>query len=178
MPYAPGGTEYWTTYTYDGLGRTLSVQKPDGASTTTYSYLGNQTAVTDPASWNRYAYVEGDPVNKNDPTGLCSYDPGTGNYTDDPGEPCPNPITVGTPPVTVHACPAGYVYDFYGCDPFAIPNMAFIYQMNFDLFDPISPDAFYGCEGDTYAWYLLAAAEPELAPLAMTVLLNEGCFFN
>jgi hypothetical protein len=39
MPYAPGATEYWTTYTYDGLGRTLSVQKPDGVSTTTYSYL-------------------------------------------------------------------------------------------------------------------------------------------
>jgi len=26
----------------------------------------------DPGSWNRYAYVGGDPVNKNDPLGLCS----------------------------------------------------------------------------------------------------------
>jgi len=35
MPYPSGGTEYWTTYTYDGLARPVSVQKPDGASTTT-----------------------------------------------------------------------------------------------------------------------------------------------
>jgi RHS repeat-associated protein len=49
QPYAPGGTVYWTTYTYDAIGRTLSVQQPDGASTTTYSYSGNQTTVTDPA---------------------------------------------------------------------------------------------------------------------------------
>src|ERR1700691_5586070 len=48
-PYAPGGTPVWTTYTYDGLGRTLSIQQPDGASTTTYAYSGNQTTVTDPA---------------------------------------------------------------------------------------------------------------------------------
>jgi RHS repeat-associated protein len=48
-PYAPGGTVYWTTYTYDAIGRTVSVQQPDGASTTTYSYSGNQTTVTDPA---------------------------------------------------------------------------------------------------------------------------------
>lgn len=47
QPYA-SGTPAWTTYTYDGIGRTLSVQQPDGASTTTYSYLGNQTTVTDP----------------------------------------------------------------------------------------------------------------------------------
>jgi RHS repeat-associated protein len=29
-------------------------------------------AMTNPQSWNRYAYVEGDPVNKNDPLGLWS----------------------------------------------------------------------------------------------------------
>ncbi len=29
LPYAPGGTVYWTTYTYDCLGRTLSVTQPD-----------------------------------------------------------------------------------------------------------------------------------------------------
>ena len=55
QPYAPGGTEVWTTYTYDGVGRTLSVQQPDGASTTTYSYSGNQTTVTDPAgNWKTF----------------------------------------------------------------------------------------------------------------------------
>src|SRR5271154_2770165 len=34
QPYAPGGTPAWTTYTYDGVGRALSVVQPDGASTT------------------------------------------------------------------------------------------------------------------------------------------------
>jgi YD repeat-containing protein len=48
-PYAPGATPVWTTYTYDGSGRTLTVTAPDGASTTTYSYKGNSTTVTDPA---------------------------------------------------------------------------------------------------------------------------------
>jgi len=32
QPYGPGGTVYWTTYTYDGSGRTLTVTAPDGAS--------------------------------------------------------------------------------------------------------------------------------------------------
>jgi YD repeat-containing protein len=49
QPYAPNATIYWTTYTYDGSGRTLTVTAPDGASTTTYSYQGNSTTVTDPA---------------------------------------------------------------------------------------------------------------------------------
>jgi YD repeat-containing protein len=49
QPYARGATPVWTTYSYDGSGRTLSVQAPDGASTTTYSYRGNNTTVTDPA---------------------------------------------------------------------------------------------------------------------------------
>ena len=53
-PYAPGGTKYWTTYTYDGLGRTVSVQAADGA-TTTYLYYGNTTTITDPAGkWKKY----------------------------------------------------------------------------------------------------------------------------
>lgn len=55
QPYAPGGQKYWTTYTYDGLGRTVSVQAPDGASATTYSYQGNTTTITDPAGkWKKY----------------------------------------------------------------------------------------------------------------------------
>jgi hypothetical protein len=32
-PYKPGDPIYWTTYNYAGLGRTLSVVAPDGAST-------------------------------------------------------------------------------------------------------------------------------------------------
>jgi RHS repeat-associated protein len=49
LPHAPNATVAWTTYTYDGIGRTLSVIAPDGASTTTYSYQGNTVTVTDPA---------------------------------------------------------------------------------------------------------------------------------
>jgi RHS repeat-associated protein len=56
QPYAAGGSaSAWTTYAYDGLGRTLSMQQPDGASTTQYAYAGSQTAVTDPAGkWKQF----------------------------------------------------------------------------------------------------------------------------
>lgn len=36
-----------------------------------------------PQSWNRYSYVVGDPVNRNDPSGLCSYDDASTYYDDD-----------------------------------------------------------------------------------------------
>jgi len=49
QPYAPGATPVWTTYTYDGSGRTLTSTAADGASVTQTSYQGNQTTVTDPA---------------------------------------------------------------------------------------------------------------------------------
>ena len=53
-PYAPGATVYWTTYSYDGLGRTTQVVAADGASTTTYLYQGNTVTVTDPATrWKK-----------------------------------------------------------------------------------------------------------------------------
>src|ERR1035437_449319 len=35
MPYAPSGAPIWTTYTYDGSGRTLTVTAPDGSVTRT-----------------------------------------------------------------------------------------------------------------------------------------------
>jgi RHS repeat-associated protein len=55
LPYAPGGTVYWTTYTYDCLGRTLSVAQPGNSGTTTYVYEGNMVTVTDPAGkWKKY----------------------------------------------------------------------------------------------------------------------------
>jgi RHS repeat-associated protein len=54
-PYAPGGTVYWTTYTYDALGRTISVVLPSGAGTTTYLYEGNTVTSTDPAGkWKKF----------------------------------------------------------------------------------------------------------------------------
>jgi RHS repeat-associated protein len=49
QPYAPGGSPSWTVYSYDGIGRPLSVVQPDGASTTTYSYSGNLSSISDPA---------------------------------------------------------------------------------------------------------------------------------
>ncbi|MBY0506126.1 MAG: hypothetical protein K2X03_19575 [Bryobacteraceae bacterium] len=64
MPYAPGGTVLWTTYVYDGLGRTLQVIQPHtsgtgSAGTTTYAYAGNKVTVTDPAGrWKRYLQNE------------------------------------------------------------------------------------------------------------------------
>jgi RHS repeat-associated protein len=55
LPHASTASAIWTTYTYDGIGRTLSVLQPDGASTTTYSYQGNTVTVTDPAgAWKTY----------------------------------------------------------------------------------------------------------------------------
>jgi len=55
MPYAPGETVVWTKYQYDASGRTIQVTAPDGVSTTTYTYQGNLTKVTDPAGkWKKY----------------------------------------------------------------------------------------------------------------------------
>jgi RHS repeat-associated protein len=54
-PYAPAtDTPVYTVYTYDALGRTLTVTLPDG-SATNYVYQGNVTTVTDPAGkWKQY----------------------------------------------------------------------------------------------------------------------------
>ncbi len=43
LPHAPGGTPLWTTYTYDALGRTLSVALPNGSGVTTYEYNSDGT---------------------------------------------------------------------------------------------------------------------------------------
>ncbi len=57
QPYAPGGTIYWTTYTYDGLGRTLSISHPGNTGTTTYVYQGNTVKVIDPTGrWKTSTY--------------------------------------------------------------------------------------------------------------------------
>jgi YD repeat-containing protein len=83
QPYAPGQTPAWTVYTYDGMGRTLAVQQPDGASRTTYSYSGNQSTVTDPAgNWKQFTtdvlnnlvtVVEPDPSSTSGGTLTTSY---------------------------------------------------------------------------------------------------------
>jgi len=57
---AEGDPKHWTVYTYDALGRTVSVQLPstDGtnpAGTTTYVYEGNTVKTTDPAGkWKKF----------------------------------------------------------------------------------------------------------------------------
>ena len=74
QPYSPGGTEVWTVYTYDYMGRTLTVTLPDGASTTRYTYQGNWTTVVDPAGkWKQYqSDVFGNVVNVVEPDPLAS----------------------------------------------------------------------------------------------------------
>ena len=55
QPYAPGGTVYWTTNTYDGLGRTIRVDLPGGTGFSTYVYAGNTVKKTDPSGrWKKY----------------------------------------------------------------------------------------------------------------------------
>jgi RHS repeat-associated protein len=52
QPYAPGQSDYWTTYTYDASGRTTSIalqDTPNSTSTTTYSYTGTVVYSVDPA---------------------------------------------------------------------------------------------------------------------------------
>ncbi|MFN8006848.1 MAG: hypothetical protein U0V70_07470 [Terriglobia bacterium] len=56
QPYAPGGTVYWTTYTYDGLGRTTRIDLPNGGYTT-FAFAGNATTTTDPSGkWKKHTY--------------------------------------------------------------------------------------------------------------------------
>jgi RHS repeat-associated protein len=55
QPYGPNDTEVYTNYTYDALGRTLTVTLPDGNSKSQYTYQGNATTLTDPAGkWKQY----------------------------------------------------------------------------------------------------------------------------
>jgi RHS repeat-associated protein len=76
-PYAPGGTVYWTTNTYDALGRTVTVALPSGAGSTTYSYAGNTVTVTDPAGrWKKFtsdAFGNLIQVNEPNPAGGADY---------------------------------------------------------------------------------------------------------
>jgi YD repeat-containing protein len=83
-PYPSGqSATNWTVYSYDGIGRTVSAVHPDGASTTTYSYSGNQTTVTDAAGkWktftndvlgNLVTVLEPDPANQPGGTLTTSY---------------------------------------------------------------------------------------------------------
>ena len=57
LPHAPNTTAKWTTYTYDGLGRTTSVMAADG-SVTAYAYTGNTVTVVDPAGKWKQSYTD------------------------------------------------------------------------------------------------------------------------
>jgi len=86
MPYAAGGSpSAWKTYSYDGLGRTLTSQLPDGASTTHYAYAGNQTTVTDPAGkWKTFTSdVPGNLVTVTEPDACVTANTYTTSYTYD-----------------------------------------------------------------------------------------------
>lgn len=73
QPYAPGGTKYWTVYTYDAMGRTVQVDHPNNSGSTTYVYSGNTVTVTDAAGkWKKYwrdAYGNLTRVNEPNPGG-------------------------------------------------------------------------------------------------------------
>jgi len=60
QPYAPGNTVYWTTYTYDGAGRTLTVTGPDGLSQTkmTYNAQASGVSVAPPTSGSSVTAVD------------------------------------------------------------------------------------------------------------------------
>lgn len=60
-PYGPGQTAtLWTVYTYDSLGRVVSVAQPAGAGSTTYEYTGNVTKVTSPGGNTKWKQHEVD----------------------------------------------------------------------------------------------------------------------
>jgi RHS repeat-associated protein len=83
MPHAPGTSPVWTTYTYDGIGRTVSTLASDNASTTAYSYQGNTVTTTDAAGkWKKFTMdglgnltqvVEPDPANPTTATYSTTY---------------------------------------------------------------------------------------------------------
>ena len=85
LPYAPGATPTVTTYTYDGIGRTLSVSTvgTDASTKTTYSYAGNVVTTTDAAgNWKTFTtdpfghlvtVTEPDPANPTGATYVTSY---------------------------------------------------------------------------------------------------------
>ena len=74
LPYAPGQTPKWTSYYYDGAGRTLSVWSTDG-DVTNYVYQGRMTQVTDPkGKWKKFTTDEfGNLVQVEEPGSLFTY---------------------------------------------------------------------------------------------------------
>ncbi len=72
-PYGEGKSQGYATYETDGTGLDYAwnryCQSTYGRFTSADRYV-SRTAVVSPQGWNRYGYVEGDPVNATDPQGL------------------------------------------------------------------------------------------------------------
>jgi RHS repeat-associated protein len=93
---------------------------------------GNAGAdITNPQTWNGYAYTRNNPLSLIDPTGTCSIKEGDTAATDDPGEPC---VAPGDTSTTVNGGP-----------PDAVPpdNSAPEYPIFFDQ-TPTFFDTAYG----------------------------------
>jgi len=79
LPHAPGAAQIWTTYTYDGIGRTLTATTTgtETTSTTSYLYQGNTVTVTDAVgNWKKYtmnALGQLTQVNEPNPAGGSDY---------------------------------------------------------------------------------------------------------
>jgi RHS repeat-associated protein len=96
------GRDKFGTYFRDMVGQDYADQRYYGSGTGRYwSVDRGPVRLKDSASWNRYAYVEEDPVNHNDPTGKLL--------------PAPSPVVPWEPPDTpTDSC----LFDPMSCDPF------------------------------------------------------------
>jgi RHS repeat-associated protein len=87
-----GGREKFGTYVRDGAGQDYADQRYYGVGKGRFNVPDpslSSNALVLPGNWNSYTYVGGDPINRNDPRGLCSPD-------DDP--PCYSATGTGSIP--------------------------------------------------------------------------------
>jgi RHS repeat-associated protein len=77
------GRDKFATYFRDGVGQDYADQRYYGSGTGRF-WSADQGGIrtANPASWNRYAYVQGDPVNFADPRGAYLVDAGGGLFLD------------------------------------------------------------------------------------------------
>ncbi len=117
----------WTTYTYDGLGRPVTVVQPDGDSTTIYAYSGNVTTVSDPKGNSKQftSDVEGNLISVSEPDPCVTTNNLITTYTYDwmkhvtgVAMSRSNTSYPGTPPCTESGTPVtqnrSFVYDSAG----------------------------------------------------------------
>ena len=92
------------------------------------NFVSPDTIIPDPAStlgWNRYTYVNNNPINANDPTGHCTTSNGT---LIDGGDETPCSVL---PPVEADGCPVGTsYYEGHGCGWFSFNEIRFDLPMS------------------------------------------------